>query len=469
MAGQLEQKTTSGKSEFSIFASVKLTIVLLVLVAITVLVGAWCPQESQVGQEKVIEQFGRDLAVEFKRWGISDIFHTPWFLGLIGLLTINMIAGSVQRVFPKLKLLAVPLPFLSIEQIEKFPASRKLTLANTSKEQALAELAQAIKQAGYRVKVQDNKITAEHGKIGRLAPTVTHIGLLSLLAGVTITSWTGFNGFQPIPEGGSLTFESSEHSKLWIGKLPNWRVRVDSSYREDYKSGDVKQWYSKLTVIDNHGKEVKHQEISVNNPLSYEGVDIYQSSWGLDKLVLDFNGFPRIFDLRPMGKVNAAFLPLDAGTILIFSVKDQKSPLKIFAKTPQWQAPRLLTELPLNHAAKLGQVKVGYVKTIAISGLQYKSDPGLPITYVAFGFIMLGVTLTLFRYWKVWACVQEESPGNITICLGGIPHKGKMSFERNLDKIVSKLKQGVIIPPDSSNDSVSTDIQAQAQEQIANV
>src|SRR5262249_23724688 len=116
------------RSQLAIFASVRLTVTLLVLIAGTVLLGAWCPQESQVGQEKGIEQFGADLALTLHNLGITDIFHTPWFLSLIALLTVNMVACSVQRVFPKVRSLKQQMPYLKGEAIEKLAFSSQLAV-----------------------------------------------------------------------------------------------------------------------------------------------------------------------------------------------------------------------------------------------------------------------------------------------------------------------------------------------------
>ena len=237
----------------SLFASVKLTIVLMTLIATTVLIGAWCPQESQVGRQKVIEQFGPQVGQEMIKLGIADIFHSPWFLGLIGMLTVNMVACSVQRVFPKVRLLTQPMVFLGQREITKMPVFDETRLAMQPGE-ALVALQTKLEKSGYSVVANGNKLTAHWGKFGRLAATVTHIGLLSLLGGVTVTSWTGFTGFQSVPLHSDLSFEDSEHSKQWLGHLPPWRVHVDATRRENYETGDPKQWYSTLSVIGPQGK-----------------------------------------------------------------------------------------------------------------------------------------------------------------------------------------------------------------------
>ena len=439
-------QATGKKSKLAIFASVRLTVTLLSLIAITVLVGAWCPQESQVGQEKVIEQFGEDMAMFLIKAGVADIFHTPFFLLLIGLLTVNMIACSFQRVFPKVRLLKQPMPFLGSQSVKKLPWSSQVNLrveAQTLK----SILSKELGNQHYVTTWQENRLQAEFGKIGRLAPTITHIGLLSLLAGVTITSWTGFSGFSPVLLNDYLSFQDAKHSTLWLGRLPEWRVRVNSTSRVDYPTGEAKQWFSDLSVVDSQNKTLARQEISVNNPLSYDGVDIYQSSWGLDKLLLRFNGQTRTFNLRQMGKLYAAFLPLGENCILIFSVHDQKTPLRLFAKRPDWPSPRLLGEIPLNKEIKLGSVSLQYLQTVPITGLQYKSDPGLIVTFVAFAFIITGVILAAVPHRLVWADICEEptkkdnnEPATI-LTIGGRSAKARVAFEKGMKKLVTLLEK----------------------------
>jgi len=440
----MSNEKPNSKNQISVFASLELAITLMSLTAMTVLIGAWCPQESQVGRDKVFETFGLEMGKNLIQWGVSDIFHSPWFLFLIAMMTVNMVAVSFQRVFPKARLIGLVMPFLQGKAIRKMPVSRTIYLdKSASAATVLSFLVNEIGKKHFTVRVANNSISGEYGKYGRLAATITHIGLLSLLAGVTVTSWTGFSGFQPVRMGDTMSLGKSDHSKLWIGKLPAWSVRVDSTRRENYESGEAKQWYSELSVIDGKGKILKKGEISVNNPLSYDGVDIYQSSWGLDVVDLSFNGNDQRMALEPMGKKYAAFLPLDQKTILIFSLLDQSSPLKVFAKRAEWQTPKLITDIKATETASLGSVDITYKKVFPISGLQYKCDPGLPIVYTAFGFIMLGVLLAAIPHRHIWASVDEdeEQPGRYILSIGGKSIKARTGFERLLTKLVESLEQ----------------------------
>ena len=61
------------------FASVKMTIALMTLIATSVLIGAWCPQESQAGQEKIIETFGEQIGPKSDSVGHRRHFPQPVF------------------------------------------------------------------------------------------------------------------------------------------------------------------------------------------------------------------------------------------------------------------------------------------------------------------------------------------------------------------------------------------------------
>jgi len=341
------------------------------------------------------------------------------------------------------------MPFLKDEQISHLPYFRRVELsANAGSTAIMSNLVSRLVKERFNVKVQGTALTAEFGKYGRLAATITHIGLLTLLAGVTITSWTGFSGFQPVRLDESMSFEKSQHSKLWIGKLPSWRVRVDATRRENYPTGEPKQWYSDLTIIDEHGKVLKKGQISVNEPLSYGGVDIYQSSWGLDAIELSFNKDIRQLPLQPMGKRLAAFLPLDGSTILIFSILDQQSPVRIFAKRPDWDAPRMIAEVKPGNGIMMGTVEVKYIRAVPVTGLQYKCDPGIAIVFVAFAFIITGVCMAAIPHRHVWASLSLQEPNvreklsidqPIVLYIGGRSLKAKVGFEKMMDRMLAAI------------------------------
>jgi len=348
--------------------------------------------------------------------------------------------------------------WLNAQQITKLPMHNNF-ISNSPLSLCRDKLANTLRKSGYRVNINNNRLTAEWGKFSRLAPTVTHIGLLTLLAGVIWSSWTGFSGFKTAVPGEVFTLNDAEHSHLWLGKLPDWSIRVGQTHREDYASGEAKQWYSNLSVIDKDGKVLEKQTISVNNPLSYCGVDIYQSSWGLKSLKIRFNNDAKELDLQPMGKLFAAFLPLPHQSIIIFSVRDAQSPLRVFAKREDWSSPKFLTQIPISKSTNLGTVAISYDGIIPQTGLQYKCDPGFPVVFLAFIFIIGGISLAAIPHRQIWAQFDKVSsnkdlsnkdpinssnpsisPDNTLVTIGGATKKSKISFAREISKLSAKIQ-----------------------------
>jgi cytochrome c biogenesis protein ResB len=150
-----------------------------------------------------------------------------------------------------------------------------------------------------------------------------------------------------------------------------------------------------------------------------------------------------------MGKVYAAFLPLDEKSVLIFSIRTPDKPLKLFAKTEKMEAPKLVAEIPEGQSVKLGTVDLRYRRVVPITGLQYKCDPGLPVTYIAFAFIMTGIMMAAIPHRQLWAYASSGeaenaenngSGGNACILtVGGRSLKARNAFEKSVDKIVQKL------------------------------
>lgn len=84
----------------------------------------------------------------------------------------------------------------------------------------------------------------------------------------------------------------------------------------------VKQFHSDLSLFDIEGKEVMRKTISVNDPLRYGGITIYQTDWSFSALQILKDG---------EGPFNLAMAPLKVngdkklyGTIL--PVGDVNSP-----------------------------------------------------------------------------------------------------------------------------------------------
>lgn len=115
--------------------------------------------------------------------------------------------------------------------------------------------------------------------VGRLAPIGVHAALLLTIAGISWGVVGGFTGSAMIPEDGDMPISQAMIPNTPLAVLPssakeNLHVdRFKINYRSD---GSIAQFYSDLTITDAAGSTSLKKKISVNDPLRYHGITLYQ-------------------------------------------------------------------------------------------------------------------------------------------------------------------------------------------------
>ncbi|MBI4823434.1 MAG: cytochrome c biogenesis protein ResB [Nitrospirae bacterium] len=317
-------------------ASVKLAVVLFALIALTSIVGTIIEQQAPFEKNiLVIEKlFGKFLAPTlyrvFETLGFMDMYHSWWFVALLGLFSANILICSLDR-FPRIwKTVREPQRPLEEEHFKSAQIRRALTIKGNL-EKAKDKVVKAFKSAGFNFseskEAHGYQIYTEKGKFSRLGVYITHLSVLLIFIGAVIGVYFGFKGGLNLPEGtdsavayvrtslseieikerntiltameasnGSISQASQklrvseEHLRTRmkrVGIMPlDFAVRCEDFDVEFYGNSDMpKEFKSLLTIIDG-GKEVVKKWITVNDPLKYKGVSFYQSSYGaMDNLL----------------------------------------------------------------------------------------------------------------------------------------------------------------------------------------
>ena len=80
---------------YDLFRSLKLTIVLLILLAIVSIIGTVITQNATM--EEYVQRYGVSLYEVFDFFSLFDMYHSWWFSAILLLLVVNLIACSTQR------------------------------------------------------------------------------------------------------------------------------------------------------------------------------------------------------------------------------------------------------------------------------------------------------------------------------------------------------------------------------------
>ena len=183
-------------------SSVKLTIVLLILLAIVSVLGTLIPQQQ--GAEEFAKSLTPGMFRLLSKFQLFDMYNAPWFRLLIGFLALNLIVCSINR-FPSTwkRFSARPSPDRN-KPFENTPAENCLEVGDNVNE--TAGRVEKIFQSGYknvRKKVTGSShfFYGEKGRFSHFGVYVVHLSVLLILTGGLVGSFFGFEAYVNILEG----------------------------------------------------------------------------------------------------------------------------------------------------------------------------------------------------------------------------------------------------------------------------
>ncbi len=367
--------------------------------------------------------------------GLDHVYRTWWFLALLVLFGSSLTACTFTHQFPALTAARRWKFYKTPRQFEKLALSAQVDAAN------LNQLEELLQKRRYLVFREANTLYARKGLIGKIGPILVHASMLIILAGSILGAMTGFMAQELITSGETFRVQNIiDAGPFSAGQVPkDWAVHVNRFWIDYKPDGTIDQFYSDLSVIDSEGQERDRQTIHVNKPLRYRGVTMYQTDWGVAAVQVQLNNSP-IFQL-PMALLNTGNGARLWGT-WIPTKPDLSEGISLLAKDLQGtlllydMEGKLMTSLRPGMETPVNGVTLKIKKLIGSTGLQIKADPSIPLVYLGFGFLMLGVMMSYVSHSQVWAL--EE---NGELYVGGKTNRAQVTFERELIEILDSLEE----------------------------
>jgi cytochrome c biogenesis protein len=261
------------------FCSLKLTLFLLIGLALTSIIGTVVQQGPQ---REYLATLSETKIRLYSALGFFDMYHSWWFILLLYLLTLNLICCSIKRLPRVWKIVFEPV-FVMDERFEKSLTSVKELKLKGSKAELKERLSSFLKAefAEPTLTEQDGSfhLFAQKNRLCRLGVYVVHFSIIIIFIGALLGSFFGYKAYVNIPEGGNVTQVQGRTGKpIDLG----FAVRCEKFSVAFYDTGAPKEFRSVLTVLEN-GQPVKgfqNVPIIVNDPLTYKGITFYQSSYG---------------------------------------------------------------------------------------------------------------------------------------------------------------------------------------------
>lgn len=382
-----------------------------------------------------------------------DVYHSFPFQALIGLLALNLVFCSVDRIPKIYRRLEKQKRNFQEASTAGMHASVEIRMSGSLEdvarqaESVLSRVVGGVKKSagqGSMVLYSWRNAFAEYG------PYVIHLAVLVIIAGGMIGSVFGYKGVVDLAEG-----ERSEHIQTWDGRriLPLGFSILCLVFEVDYyESGQPKSYRTRLAVADEEGSVKAGSVIEVNHPWFYEGIGFYQQSWGIERRYL--------FTLTDVsdGSTDSAeiflgerFEPEEFGLAfmpVMDSLDMDSEPGRLGADV--FAHVFLKGNLVGHVRLKEGKPEEfdGYslifrrLPARVWTGIEVVKDPGVEVVWAGFALFCAGLIMSfMLRYQRVWVRLREDS-GKVVVEISGRSRGDGASVSRRVHRIKSMLEAG---------------------------
>ncbi|MFW6055329.1 MAG: cytochrome c biogenesis protein ResB [Thermodesulfobacteriota bacterium] len=454
-------------------ASVKLTIFLLFTLAATSIVGTIVPQQKS--PETYLEEYGPGVYRLLDFLNVFDMYHSWWFQLLLFLLVANLVVCSLQRLSSTWKLVFTrqtsfkPERFLGLKNKREF-------VDNRSPEELLKVFEPHMQRAFKDLHIQDQAgsryLFGERLRWSRLGVYVVHLSVILMLIGGLIGSLFGFNGFATIPEGESVSRVRAQNSDQILDL--GFELKCEDFEVSFYDSGQPKEFRSDLVLLSK-GEPVYEKSIRVNDPLRYQGISIYQSTYGRVSPEHSGHSAPEEVDLMILPKASGKEytltarlgekneLPAGLGTLTLvdykpdFHFQGMELGPSLLARHTRAKEEPVYVLLPLNYPNfdKMRQAAVHFSVTrtrgghvpespaepVYYTGLQIKKDPGVWVVYSGFVLLIIGCFITFFLSHQRVCLAIVPVDGKSRVVVSGLADKNKLAMDRKVEQLSKALSK----------------------------
>ena len=452
-------------------SSLECGLVLLGSLGTAVIVGTMILQRPMTQEGQIEQVYAPQTVRLLNALGLFDVFHTWWFILLLGLLGANITLASLER-FPQVWRLFVRPHALADEwYVRQLPFRKEIPLGFHTPAEALAIARARVSNLGYSPKpksLEKGTLYVEKHRAARLAPYIVHASLLIIFAGAIIDGLWGFKGFVNLTPG-AQTQAVEAMSAMGAPHNLGFTLRCEGVGMERYADGSPKQYWSQLAVEES-GREVVRKTISVNDPLTFKGVRFFQASYGPTgtphKLVFDASWTGRDGSQHPAQRISlqpgkparladsgttvelVEFVPdfvLDGNQISSRS-DEPRNPAIQLAVTPAggkqaevWIFPKAPETAPPNPSGinfQLRDMEMEYM-----TGLQVAHEPGQNLIWGWCLLLTTGLMMALYlSHVRIWGVIGRDRKGQPALLLGGQPSKYRESFEKHFNELAGELE-----------------------------
>ena len=281
---------------WNFFTSIKVGVGIIAIIAISAAIGTILPQEYfiPIGADPLqhyTEQYGTFGRLYYEL-GFTQLYSSWWFVLLMGLLALSLVAASIDRGVPLYK----SLKNQRVKKHASFFKRQRLFTDYDSADKAAA-LAKSFEEKNYKLKTDGSHYLLEKGRLSRWGPYINHTGLIILLIGSMLRFFPGVYIDEIIyaQEGETVSIPTTE-GKYYMRNdgftLDTYDEDSGTVFDETLKNSmsmTISNFQTDITMFENKSadivgssadlEEIENYSIRVNHPYRFDDYELYQSSY----------------------------------------------------------------------------------------------------------------------------------------------------------------------------------------------
>ena len=417
-------------------SDLRLAIGLLLIIALASGIGTAIPQKEEAtfyhqlyDPKPWLGLLGGDGVLRLQ---LDHVYSSGWFLGLLAWLGLSLILCSWRRQWPALQASLRWIDYRSPRQLSKLSVAE--TLVTAEPVAGLGRLEADLRGSGWQIRRQDDRLAARRGVLGRVGPLLVHAGMVVLMVGAAWGALGGQRLERFLAPGRELELLDSRGSTQVTLALDDFHIQRDPAGRPEQFSSSLRLIPPTATAPPTEAA------ISVNHPLRYRGMTLYQADWSLATislqlgrspvLELPLQSFPQLGD-----QLWGLVLPTrpDGSEPVLLSLTSEQGPVQVFG--PDGVA--LAQLVPGGEAQEVKGLPIRVASVLPASGILLKRDPGVPLVYTGFAIALLGGALSLVATRQLWAIA--DGPGG-RLHVAGLCNRNLTAFASELPVLLQRLQ-----------------------------
>nr|YP_010850559.1 cytochrome c biogenesis protein ccs1 [Lophurella hookeriana]WGH13322.1 cytochrome c biogenesis protein ccs1 [Lophurella hookeriana] len=357
--------------------------------------------------------------------GLDHVFRTWWFIFVLIIFIFSLLMCTFSTQLPSLKN-ARRWKFLYNKNL--FNKNQYIFEKNNNSQYFVSNIIYSLIRLNFFVFYRNSALYSYKGLYGRIAPIFVHFSIAAILLGSVCSFLFSFVVQEIVPKGEIFHLKNVIHSGFYSHLPSNITFNVNDFFIDYDFNGSIKQFFTSLSVSLNNHQVLSDKIISVNKPLRFFPITLYQTDWKIDGLRINL-GVNSYFIQKKFVKTSINGKSCWLSNVIInnennlffvlFSLDNKLLLCNINGV--------ILQEVSLKEKFYINNTCFMVQDIITSTGLQAKIDPGIFLVYFGFFVMMLSTFISYMSYSQIWI---YSSFGSLNFL--GSTNRASLFFERDI-------------------------------------